>query len=133
MISKAEYKKQNIDFLREKSKAEGVVKLQGGVLYEVLKEGEGGKTPNSGSVVLVYYKGTLIDGTAFDDNLADACPSPMRLRDLIDGWQVALIHMHKGDKWRIYVPATMGYGNKRVDNIPGNSTLVFDIELTGFQ
>ena len=133
MISKSEYRKKNIEFLKQKSREEGVGKLQGGVLYEVLESGEGGKTPNPGSVVLVYYKGTLIDGTEFDSNLSDGCPMPMRLRDLIEGWQIALIKMSKGDKWRIYVPATLGYGSRRVDNIPGESTLVFDIELTGFQ
>lgn len=133
MLSKSEYKKKNIEFLKQKSKEEGITKLQGGVLYQVLENGEGGKTPSLGSVVLVYYKGTLIDGTEFDSNLNDPCPMPMRLRDLIDGWQVALIKMSKGDKWRIYVPASYGYGSRRVDNIPGESTLVFEIELTGFQ
>ena len=46
-------------------------------------------------------------------------------------WQVALQKMHVGDKWIIYIPYTMGYGNKSVDSIPAYSTLVFEVELLG--
>ena len=133
-MNKEEYKQANIDFLCAKAAEEGVVKLQGGVLVEVLSSGVGTKCPVLGSVVMTRYRGTLIDGREFDRS-DDTSPiiEPFRVRDVIAGWQVALIRMHKGDKWRVYIPATYAYGNKRVDNIPANSTLIFDIELVDFQ
>ena len=53
----------------------------------------------------------------------------MRLRDLIQGWIIALPHMQIGDRWEIYLPAEMGYGRFSQPGIPGGSTLIFDIEL----
>ena len=60
-----------------------------------------------------------------------SCPDALRLSDVIEGWQVALQKMHVGDKWIIYIPYTMGYGNKSVDSIPAYSTLVFEVKLLG--
>ena len=65
-MNKEEYKQANIDFLRAKAAEEGVVKLQGGVLVEVLSSGVGTKCPVLGSVVMTRYRGTLIDGREFD-------------------------------------------------------------------
>ncbi len=53
----------------------------------------------------------------------------MRLRDLIQGWIIALQQMRVGDKWEIYLPAEMGYGRLSQPGIPGGSVLIFEIEL----
>ena len=82
-----------------------------------------------GSIVVVNYKGELVNGHVFDSTVDSPCPEALRVRDVIEGWQQALTHMRKGETWRIYIPPTLGYGNKKVDDIPGNSTLIFEIEL----
>ncbi|MBQ2046911.1 MAG: FKBP-type peptidyl-prolyl cis-trans isomerase, partial [Muribaculaceae bacterium] len=105
-----------------------VKKLSGGVLYRVINEGNG-SSPNATSVVSVYYKGRLINGRIFDDNTSNPCPEPFRLNEVIKGWQIALVNMKVGDKWEVIIPATQGYGSKTVDDIPRNSTLIFEIEL----
>lgn len=128
MSRKEEYKQLNLDFIAQKATKEGTLSLPGGLLYRVIKAGNGA-TPTSTSVVSVYYKGRLVNGRTFDDNTAQPCPEPFRLNEVIKGWQIALTHMKVGDKWEVIIPASQGYGSKTVDDIPRNSTLIFEIEL----
>lgn len=129
-MAKSNYKEQNIEFLKKKAIEAGVQKTAQGILYEILKSGQGPKATVR-SIVSVYYKGMLIDGKVFDDNTAQGYPDAFRLADLIVGWQIALTQMCVGDKWRIYVPAEVGYGAMNVAGIPKHSTLIFEIELAG--
>lgn len=129
-MAKGNYKERNIEFLKTKATEEGVYKTAQGVLYEVLQSGNGPQATIR-NIVSVYYKGMLIDGNVFDDNTAQGFPDAFRLTDLIPGWQIALTQMCVGDKWRIYVPAPVGYGTISVAGIPKHSTLIFEIELTG--
>ena len=130
MGKKRQYFEKNINFLKEMAAMEGVKALQGGVLYEVISRGEGGRHPELRDVVSIYYQGSLIDGKVFDDNTAQGFPDAFRLRELIEGWQIALPRMSVGDKWRIYVPSERGYGAFGAPpDIPGYSTLIFEIEL----
>lgn len=122
------YKLENEEFLRELAEREGIKTLPKGILYEVMQEGAG-KIPTPNSLVSVFYKGKLISGKVFDDNTRQGYPDAFRLRDLITGWQIALTQMHVGDKWRIYLPAEMGYGSRGTHGIPGHSVLIFEIEL----
>jgi len=127
-MAKSNYKEDNKAYLRQKSTEEGIHATAQGVLYEVLKSGTGSKATIR-SIVTVYYKGMLIDGTVFDDNTRQGYPDAFRLADLITGWQIALTQMCPGDKWRIYIPAEVGYGNTSVAGIPKHSTLIFEIEM----
>lgn len=129
-MAKSNYKEQNIEFLKKKAIEAGVQKTAQGILYEILKSGQGPKATVR-SIVSVYYKGMLIDGKVFDDNTAQGYPDAFRLADLIVGWQIALTQMCVGDKWRIYVPAEVGYGAMNVAGIPKHSSLIFEIELAG--
>ena len=129
-MAKSNYKEENIEFLKKKAIEAGVQKTAQGILYEILKSGQGSKATIR-SIVSVYYKGMLIDGKVFDDNTAQGYPDAFRLADLIVGWQIALTQMCVGDKWRIYVPAEVGYGARSVAGIPKHSTLIFEIELAG--
>lgn len=128
-MAKGNYKEQNIEFLKKKATEEGVHKTAQGVLYEVLKSAGGCHKPTVRNIVSVYYKGMLIDGSVFDDNTTQGYPDAFRLADLITGWQIALTQMCEGDKWRIYVPAEVGYGATSLVGIPKHSTLIFEIEL----
>ena len=129
-MAKGNYKELNIEFLKKKATEEGVHKTAQGILYEILQSGQGPKA-NIRSIVSVYYKGMLTDGKIFDDNTTQGYPDAFRLADLIVGWQIALTQMCVGDKWRIYVPAEVGYGAMSVAGIPKHSTLIFEIELAG--
>lgn len=128
MANKKEYILQNQKFLRDIAADPQTLTLPKGILYQVIKSGEGA-SPSLSSVVCVYYTGALINGKVFDNNTNQSYPDALRLSELITGWQIALTRMHVGDKWRIYIPAEMGYGAQAVDGIPKNSTLIFEIEL----
>ncbi len=119
----------NQKFLSEKAELPDVEQLDGGVLYRVLTRGEGMTHPTSQNVVSVHYQGQLISGKVFDSTLKNSYPETFRLREVIEGWQVALAAMSVGDKWEVYIPSDMGYGDRTIDNIPGGSTLIFTIEL----
>lgn len=126
--NKTDYKAENLLFLQAKSQESGVEKLPEGILYEVLQCGEG-KAVNPTGIVSVYYKGWCINGKVFDDNTMQSYPDALRLNSLIRGWQIALVRMRVGDKWRIYVPSELGYGAVSVPGIPKFSTLIFEIEV----
>ncbi len=128
---KEEYKEQNLQLLEETASQEGVYKLPCGVLYKVLERGTGTVSPQLSSVVTVHYRGTLINGREFDNSWKRSCPEAFRLNQVIEGWQQALQQMHVGDKWIVYIPYTLGYGNRPSGPIPAFSTLVFEVELLG--
>lgn len=129
-MAKEEYVKKNREWLAEKAREEGVMPLDKGVYYKVIKKGKGGTSPNRGSVVTVHYVGKTINGKTFDSSRGGVAPA-FRLRDLIPGWNIALTQMHVGDRWEVYIPAEQGYGKLNQPGIPGGSTLIFDIELLG--
>lgn len=128
MNRKEKYRLENEAFLKEKATEEGVTLIGGGVYYKVLQSGEG-RQAHPRSIVSVYYKGRLISGKTFDDNTRQGYPDAFRLSELITGWQIAIPRMRVGDKWEIYVPAHQGYGTRGTHGIPGDSTLIFEIEL----
>ena len=123
------YKAENEAFLEAKSKEEGIVALDNGVLYRVLEEGHGTKRPTPRSIVYVHYTGRLIDGTVFDSAEGDPLPALFMVGDLIMGWQIALTRMREGDKWEVFIPAKWGYGSTKLDDIPAHSTLIFTLTL----
>lgn len=124
------YTEKNEAFLEEIRRKEGVRELRGGVLYEVVAEGEGDRQPSPRSIVTCHYKGSLISGKVFDSSYARKCPEAFRVNELISGFQIALVNMHIGDHWIVYIPSDMGYSDRGAGrDIPGHSTLIFEIEL----
>ena len=114
----------------DKKQQEDVHELPKGVLYEIQKSGNPqGCRPDLRSVVCVHYTGRLINGRVFDDSRRDGIPAAFRLYEVIDGWQIALSQMRPGDRWTIYIPSQLAYGSRTDGDIPGNSTLIFDVEL----
>ncbi|MFI3295548.1 MAG: FKBP-type peptidyl-prolyl cis-trans isomerase [Rikenellaceae bacterium] len=122
------YVRANVDFLREAQASQGVLPLSDGLLYSVLRSGGSSLRPSLQSIVTVHYRGVLIDGTEFDSTYGGYAET-FRLREVIVGWQIALQGMSVGDHWRIYIPSVLGYGDRRCGNIPGGSTLIFEVEL----
>lgn len=130
-MDKRNYKKENEDFLKTIKEDSDVRELRGGVLYKVLSDGDGNGEVKPRCIVTCHYKGSLINGKVFDDSFARKCPEAFRVNELISGFQIALTSMHIGDHWLVYIPSEMGYGPKNAGDIPGNSTLIFEIKLIG--
>lgn len=115
-------------FTAKFAKEKGVKKTESGLLYKVEKEGNGA-VPGDSDTVVVNYKGTLIDGTEFDNSYTRGEPLSFRLDGVIPGWTEGLKHVKKGGKIKLVIPPQLAYGKNGVPGIPANSTLVFDVEL----
>ena len=103
--------------------------LPSGLQYRVLDEGKGALATDS-SEVEVHYEGSLIDGTVFDSSYKRGQPSSFRPDQVIKGWREALCLMPEGSVWNLYIPAELGYGERGSGrSIPGNSTLIFKVEV----
>lgn len=110
------------------AKEKGVKTTKSGLMYLVEKAGSG-EAPKNTDTVVVNYKGTLIDGTEFDNSYTRGEPLSFRLDGVIPGWTEGLKHIKKGGKIKLVIPPDLAYGKTGVPGIPANSTLVFDVEL----
>lgn len=120
-------KDEGIAFLEEKAKEEDVFKTASGLLYQVIKLGDGGPKPTATSDVEVRYRGELIDGTVFDEATT---PISLNLGGVIQGWAEGVQLMSVGDKYRFFIPYELGYGERGAGNdIKPYSALVFEVEL----
>lgn len=102
--------------------------LPASVKVETLKAGSG-DAPTMEDVVLINYKGMLTDGKVFDQG--QQVPNPVS--DFVPGFTKALLKMQKGGKYKIEIPAELGYGDKAQGPIPANSDLTFEVELLDFK
>jgi FKBP-type peptidyl-prolyl cis-trans isomerase FklB len=82
----------------------------------------------------VHYHGTLIDGKVFDSSVQRGEPATFRVDQVIPGWTEALQKMKVGDKWKLFIPPELAYGNRGAGGViePG-SALIFDVELLAIQ
>lgn len=104
-----------------------------GLRYVVMNEGDGKKSPKSGTTVTVHYTGTLMDGKIFDSSVRRGEPAQFAVGQVIEGWNEALVTMTKGEKRTLIIPPELGYGKQGYPGvIPPNSYLVFDVELLDF-
>ena len=118
-------------FLEENKSKDGVNTTDSGLQYEVIAEGQG-DSPTSDSKVKVKYKGTLIDGTLFDESGDKAVE--FGVSQVIKGWTEALQLMKAGAKWKLYIPPDLAYGERGSgDKIGPNSALIFEVELVSFE
>ena len=119
----------NRAYLDENAKKEGVKTTPSGLQYKVVKEGTGAK-PGPTSNVKVHYRGTLTNGTEFDSSYARNEPAEFPLNRVIPGWTEGLQLMTVGSTYEFLIPSELGYGERgSPPNIPGNSLLVFQVEL----
>jgi peptidylprolyl isomerase len=104
-----------------------------GLKYTDLVVGTGA-TPQKGQTVTVHYTGTLTNGKKFDSSLDRGTPADFAIGvgSVIKGWDEGLMSMKVGGKRRLVIPSALGYGPQgRPPDIPGNATLMFDVELLG--
>ncbi len=122
-------------FLAKNKSAEGVKTTASGLQYKVLTQGDGkGKQPSASDQVTVHYKGTLLDGTEFDSSYKRNEPATFPLNGVIKGWTEGLQLMRVGDKYQLFVPYQLAYGEQgRGKTIPPASLLVFEVELKEVQ
>ena len=116
-------------FLEENGKEEGVITTESGLQYKVITQGDGAM-PSDTSNVTVHYEGTLIDGTVFDSSYENGDPVTFALNGVIPGWTEGLQLMSEGSTYMLYLPSQLGYGERGAGpTIPGNSVLIFKVEL----
>ncbi len=125
----AKHRSAGAAFLAENQLKEGVHTLPSGLQYRVLAEGVG-PVPSATDVVIVNYRGTLLDGTEFDNSAHHAEPARCKINQTIPGWAQALCRMKLGAKWQLFVPAELAYGERGAGRlIPPNATLIYELEL----
>ncbi|TNC80345.1 MAG: peptidylprolyl isomerase [Oleiphilus sp.] len=123
-----ENKKTGTAFLEENKNKEGVVTLESGLQYKIIKEGKGIQ-PGPSDTVRVHYTGSLINGTVFDSSVDRGEPVSFPVNGVIQGWTEALQLMPQGSKWQLFIPADLAYGPNGNRSIGPNETLLFDVEL----
>ena len=121
--------KEGEAFLAANKKKDSVITLPSGLQYKVITEGAG-KMPTLNDTVTTNYRGTLIDGTEFDNSYKRGEPATFPVSGVIPGWTEALQHMKVGAKWQLFVPSNLGYGERGAGQTIGpNATLIFEVEL----
>ena len=126
---KAAMTEQGQAFLERNGAREEVITTNSGLQYEVLVSGDGA-SPDPTDLVTVHYTGTMTDGTVFDSSVQRGQPAEFPANRLIAGWVEALQLMQVGDKWMLYIPSELAYGDRGAGGVIGpGATLVFEIEL----
>mmetsp|Transcript_16513 Transcript_16513/g.57822 ORF Transcript_16513/g.57822 Transcript_16513/m.57822 type:complete len:335 (-) Transcript_16513:63-1067(-) len=115
-------------FLKAKASDPAVVKLPSGLMYKVVKRGHGQVHPAMHNQVECHYKGMFVNGKVFDSS-EDRGPQTFGVGQVVKGWTEALLKMVEGDKWELYLPPHLAYGEAGAGPIPKNTVLWFHIEL----
>ena len=117
------------EFLAENAEKEGVVALPSGLQYRVLQSGDG-KQPGDKDKVSIHYRASLVDGTEIGSTFGREVPFSFQLDSAIPGQQEALKLMRVGDRWQLFIPTELGYGETGRPGLIGpNEALIFEVEL----
>jgi len=126
-----------VKFLEENAKKEGVISLPSGLQYKVLRAGDGDSHPTASSSCECHYEGRTAQeyskepkGDTFDSSYARGSPTSFAPNQVIKGWTEAMQLMVEGDKWEMYIPSELGYGDSgSPPKIGGGDVLVFTMEI----
>jgi FKBP-type peptidyl-prolyl cis-trans isomerase FklB len=122
-------------FLAENKDKEGVVTLPSGLQYKIIKAGNG-KKPTAEDTVEVHYRGTIVDGTVFENTYDAGQPKTMQLSEfsVIAGLKEALKLMPVGSKWQLFIPSRLAYGQRGAGRVIGPySMLIYELELVAIK
>ena len=110
---------------------EDVHTTSSGLQYKIIKSAKPkSKSPLVGTPCSCHYAGRLIDGTEFDSSIKRGQPSTFAPNQVIKGWTEAMQLMAEGDKWELYIPSELGYGDRdRGQYIKGGDVLIFTLEI----
>jgi len=112
-------------WLEENKFKNGVVVLQSGLQYRVIKSGPaGGKSPSHSTPCLCHYRGRLIDGTEFDNTYKRGKPTTFKPSEVFEGWSEAMLLMKEGDKWELFIPPELARGAPQ-----RGAVLIFELEI----
>jgi FKBP-type peptidyl-prolyl cis-trans isomerase FkpA len=100
-------------------------KSASGLYYEILEEGEG-EFVQFTNKVLVKYKGTFLNGDVFDEQTE---PVEMAVSEQINAWKELMLQLKKGSKAYMVAPPQLGYGEYKIEKVPPNSILVYELEI----
>jgi len=127
-VAEVEKEKANA-FLEAEAAKEGAVKTDSGLIYTVLKEGNG-PTPAATDKVTVHYHGTLSNGEVFDSSVDRGQPATFPLDGVIKCWTEGVQKMKQGGKARLVCPSDIAYGDRGAGpKIKPGAALVFEVEL----
>ena len=106
-----------------------VYETPSGLQYRIIKKGYGTSPSSNNAQVKVHYEGKLVDGTIFDSSFKKGEPFVTRLSRVIKGWTEGLQLMTVGSEFELFIHPKLAYGNRKNNNIPPNSILVFRVQL----
>lgn len=117
-------------WLETNKSKEGVVSLESGTQYRIIRQGDG-PIPTEEDQILAHYTGMLIDGKVFDSSVDRGEPLKFVLGEMIPGWKEVITKMPVGSKWELFIPPQLAYGESgtRDGSIPPNAVLIFEVEL----
>lgn len=102
---------------------------ESGLRYRVITSGDG-RQPSTTDRVRVHYQGQLVGGKVFDSSLERGEAAEFPVNGVIPGWTEALLMMHEGDRWELYIPSELAYGARGAgSDIGPNEPLIFYVEL----
>lgn len=105
--------------------------MENDLKIEAFKEGSGAGAKN-GDSVSVHYVGTLTNGQKFDSSIDRGTSFSFQLGagQVIQGWEKGILGMKVGEKRRLTIPPSLGYGERGAGGvIPPNATLIFEVEM----
>lgn len=121
-------KDSGAEFLAKAAAEAGATQTASGMVYKMVSEGSG-EAPQASDVVKVHYTGRFVDGKEFDSS-TDGDPAVFPLGAVIGCWTEGVQLMRVGGKAQLTCPPDLAYGEQgRPPQMPGNATLVFDVEL----
>lgn len=120
--------KDGEEFLAQNAKEKGVTTTDSGLQYKVLRSTDG-LSPDINSTVKCNYEGRFINSDVFDSSYKRGETAEFAVNRVIKGWTEALMLMHKGEKWQLYIPYQLAYGYRGRPGIGPCQALIFDIEL----
>ena len=118
------------DFLAKNEAANGVQTTATGLQYRVIRDGDTARaSPRRTDQVTVRYRASLLDGTTFDRSDAHAEAATFRMTSMLKGWQEALLLMHPGATWQLWVPPQLAYDTHPPPGIPPGALIIYDLDL----
>jgi len=131
-VAAEEEKARSKEFMEKAAREPGAQQLPSGLIYKELSPGKG-ESPKPTDIVRVHYRGTIIDGTEFDNSYKRGQPNEFTLLAAMPCWVEAIQKMKPGGKSKIVCPSNLGYGDKGDSAmVVGGATLSFDLELLSF-